>query len=194
MNPPAAANPPPPPQSLSRDIAEECQLRLLMLADLDAYKTLRDGMLADHPGAFTSDAQTERQRDTDSYRNRLSGASGGSNLFTLVAWSGTRMVGAVSCEHDMRVKVRHIAHVVGMMVADDLQGCGIGQRLLVQALRLLQGEPSLDLVTLSVSANNASAVHLYERCGFTRYGRLLGALKMPDGELLDKDLMSRRLR
>lgn len=165
-----------------------------MQADLVAYKTLRDGMLAGHPGAFTSDAQTELQRDANSYRNRLSGAGGGANLFTLVAWSGTRMVGAVSCEHEARVKVRHIAHVVGMMVADDQQGCGIGQRLLTQALRLLQGEPALDLVTLSVTSNNAVALRLYERCGFTRYGRLPGALKMPDGELLDKDLMSRRLR
>lgn len=192
MNEPAAASPQ--PQPLNSEIAAECRLRLLTQADLVAYKALRDAMLAGHPGAFTSDAQTELLRDADSYRSRLCGGDHGANLLTLVAWSGTRLAGAVSCEHQARLKVRHIAHVVGMMVADDLQGCGIGQRLLTQALRLLQGEPSLDLVTLSVTANNTSAARLYQRCGFTRYGRLPGAIKLPDGQLLDKDLMSRRLR
>ncbi|MGS0755906.1 GNAT family N-acetyltransferase, partial [Roseateles sp. GG27B] len=70
MNEPTAAcSPPPQPQSV--EIALECRLHLLMQADLVAYKTLRDGMLAGHPGAFTSDAQTELQRDANSYRNRL---------------------------------------------------------------------------------------------------------------------------
>lgn len=172
----------------------DCQLRLLREAELPAYKALRDAMLAHHPDAFTSDAETELKRDADSYRSRLSGGAGGGSLFTLGAWQGTRLVGAISCEREPRRKVRHIAHIVGMMVSDDLHGQGIGQCLLEQALRLLQGEPTLELAVLSVTASNGSAVRLYERCGFVRYGRLEGAIKFSDGTLLDKDLMSRRLR
>lgn len=169
-------------------------IRLMRLADLPAYKRLRDGMLAAHPQAFTSDAATELKRDADSYRSRLSGGGDGSNLFTLCAWSEARMIGAISCEHEARVKVRHIAHIVGMMVSDDMHGRGIGRRLLERALALLEGEPVLELVTLSVTSSNTSAVRLYERCGFTRYGRLEGAIKLADGQALAKDLMSRRLR
>ncbi|MEJ6005399.1 N-acetyltransferase [Paucibacter sp. AS339] len=178
---------------------QDCPIRLLRAADLPAYKTLRDGMLTGHPEAFTSDAATELSRDAESYRSRLSGGAGGANLFTLVAWSHSdsrlaQMVGAISCEHEARVKVRHVAHIVGMMVSDRMQGQGIGRQLLERALKMLQGEPVLELVTLSVTASNTAAVRLYERCGFQRYGRLEGAIKLPDGRLIDKDLMSRRLR
>lgn len=177
----------------ARAPALDCQLRFLREADLPAYKALRDGMLARHPEAFTSDAETELHRDADSYRSRLNGGAGGGNLFTLGAWCGAQLVGAISCEREPRVKVRHIAHIVGMMVRDDLHGRGIGRLLLERALRVLQGEPSLELATLSVTRSNHGAVRLYERCGFQRYGRLEGALKLADGSRLDKDLMSRRL-
>ncbi|MCV2366860.1 GNAT family N-acetyltransferase [Roseateles oligotrophus] len=169
-------------------------IKLLRQADLADYKKLRDGMLAAHPQAFTSDAATELKRDADSYRSRLSGGSDGANLFTLAAWDGPQMVGAISCEHEARVKVRHVAHIVGMMVSNDLHGRGVGRQLLERALALLQGEPVLELVTLSVTSSNERAVRLYERCGFQRYGRLEGAIKLPDGQLVDKDLMCRRLR
>ncbi|MET0518825.1 MAG: GNAT family N-acetyltransferase [Burkholderiaceae bacterium] len=181
----------------------DCQLRLLREAELPAYKGLRDFMLARHPDAFTSDAETELRREADSYRSRLSGGANGGCLFTLAAWQGRpggpggldgQMVGAISCEREPRRKVRHIAHVVGMMVRDDAQGQGVGRMLLQQALRLLQGEPSLELAILSVTAGNQRAVRLYERCGFIRYGRLEGAIRFADGTLLDKDLMRRRLR
>jgi ribosomal protein S18 acetylase RimI-like enzyme len=169
-------------------------IRLMREADLPAYKRLRDGMLAAHPQAFTSDAATELKRDADSYRGRLSGGGDGANLFTLTAWSDARMIGAISCEHEARVKVRHVAHIVGMMVSDELHGQGIGRQLLQRALTLLQGEPVLELVTLNVTSSNTRAVRLYETGGFKRYGRLEGAIKLPDGQLVDKDLMCRRLR
>ncbi|WP_428506258.1 N-acetyltransferase family protein [Roseateles sp.] len=172
----------------------DCQIRLMREADLTAYKQLRDGMLAGHPEAFTSDARTELLRDAESYRGRLSGGDGGANLFTLTAWLDGQLVGAISCEHEARVKVRHVAHIVGMMVSDGLHGRGVGRQLLQRALMLLEGEPVLELVTLSVTASNLAAVRLYESCGFIRYGRLMGAIKLPDGRLVDKDLMSRRLR
>jgi ribosomal protein S18 acetylase RimI-like enzyme len=169
-------------------------IRLMRAADLPAYKQLRDGMLADHPQAFTSDAATELQRNADSYRSRLSGGGDGANLFTLCAWLGPNLVGAVSCEHEARVKVRHIAHIVGMMVSNELHGQGIGRSLLERALTLLRGEPVLELAVLNVTSSNTRAVRLYESCGFQRYGRLEGAIKLPDGQMLDKDLMCHRLR
>lgn len=172
----------------------DCQLRPMHAADLPAYKALRDGMLARHPEAFTSDAATEISRDAESYRSRLSGGGGGVCLFTLLAWHEGQLVGAITCEHEARVKVRHVVHIVGMMVRDDLHGRGIGRQLLQRSLKLLSGEPVLELVTLSVTASNTGAVKLYERCGFTRYGRLPGAIKLPDGRVLDKDLMCLRLR
>ena len=173
---------------------QDCEIRVLRESDLPDYKRLRDGMLARHPDAFTSDAETEMKREADSYRSRLAGGANGASLFTLGAWMDTRLVGAISAEREPRLKVRHVSHIVGMMVSDEMQGQGIGHLLLECALRLLHNDSTLDLATLSVTASNRGAVRLYERNGFVRYGRLEGALKLPDGNLLDKDLMMRRLR
>jgi len=174
--------------------ALDCEIRVLRDTDLPAYKALRDAMLARHPDAFTSDFDTEVKRDAESYRSRLTGGANGGSLFTIGAWIPGRLVGAISAEREARLKVRHVSHIVGMMVADDMHGQGIGRLLLECALRLLQNDDTLELATLTVTASNRTAVRLYERSGFQRYGRLEGALRLPDGTLLDKDLMVRRLR
>lgn len=154
--------------------------------DLLAYKALRDAMLAGHPEAFTSDAETESQRDLASYRSRL---CGGHTLFTLVALDGSRLVGALTCEREPRRKVQHLAHLVGMMVADTHRGRGVGRALLNDALQRLRDTPGLARVTLSVTTSNRAAVGLYASCGFERYGRLEDAIRLPDGRRLAKDLM-----
>ena len=74
-----------------------------------------------------------------------------------------------------------------------LSNGGGDRQLLDESLRLLKSESGLMRATLSVTATNATAIRLYERVGFSRYGRLEGALKLADGSLLDKDLMSRTL-
>ncbi|MDM4765857.1 GNAT family N-acetyltransferase [Pelomonas sp. SE-A7] len=171
-----------------------CLLRVMREDDLRQYKQLRDSMLERFEEAFTSDAESERSRSAESYRSRLGLVAGGHNLFTLTAWLGEHMVGAISAEFDPRAKVRHIAHIVGMMVSPEMQGMGLGRALLEQALQMLEAEPALEMVTLSVSASNSSAVALYERCGFRRYGRLERAIKLGDGRYVTKDQMSRVLR
>jgi ribosomal protein S18 acetylase RimI-like enzyme len=168
-------------------------LRPMQEADLLAYKALRDSMLERFPESFTSDAETERKRDLASYQSRLTGGGGGSTLFTLLACRGGRLVGALTLEREPRRKVQHIAHLIGMMVGPDQQGRGVGRTLLIEALRLLRADASIALVTLSVTASNAAGVRLYTSCGFERYGRLPGAIRLADGRQLDKDLMVLRL-
>lgn len=169
-------------------------LRLLQEPDLAAYKALRDTMLARHEQAFTSDAATEQARSTESYRVRLHRPAGGQALFTLGAWLDGELVGALTCEHEGRHKVQHIAHLVGMMVDDRHQGRGIGRQLLEQALVLLRREPRLELLTLTVTSTNRAAVALYRSIGFSRYGQLKRALRLDGGRYLDKDLMSLSLQ
>ncbi|MFG6466273.1 GNAT family N-acetyltransferase [Roseateles sp. BYS87W] len=164
-------------------------LRPLLEPDLMAYKALRDAMLAGHPQAFTSDAETEAQRDIASYRSRLAGGSQGATLFTLVALDGARLVGAITCEREPRRKVQHVAHLIGMMVSDTHRGRGIGRALLLEALARLRATPGLAQVTLSVTAGNRAAVGLYESQGFVCYGSLPDAVRLPDGRQLTKQLM-----
>ena len=160
-----------------------------MAADLPAYKALRDAMLAAHPQAFTSDAAAEAARSAESYLPRLGldGAEGGH--FTLGAWEQGDLIGALGCERDLRIKVRHIVHLVGMMVRADLQHSGIGARLLHACIEALRATGGIEIVTLTVTHGNDAAIHLYEKCGFVRYGSLARAIRV-DGRYHAKDQMA----
>ena len=169
----------------------ELQIRALVEADLAAYKALRDHALAHHEEAFTSDALTEASRTLQSYRSRLGDLIDGG--FTLGAWRGDRLVGAITCERDPRSKVRHIGHIVGTMVASDQQAQGVGRALLNALVARASADDELHQLTLSVTASNSAAVRLYESAGFARYGSLARALRV-GGRFLDKHLMQLNLR
>jgi len=169
----------------------DLRVRVLRDADLDAYKALRDHALAHHEEAFTSDAATEALRTAQSYRARMGADVGGG--FTLGAWRGDRLVGAITCERDARSKVRHIGHVVGTMVMLDQQSQGVGRELLAALIERAADDDEMHQLTLSVTDGNAAAIRLYERAGFTRYGSLPNALRV-GGRFFDKHLMVLNLR
>jgi RimJ/RimL family protein N-acetyltransferase len=171
----------------------ELHLRALDENDLDAYKALRDHALAHHEEAFTSDAAAEAARTAQSYRSRLGCDGSGDGGFTLGAWRGDRLVGAISCERDPRSKVRHIGHVIGSMVANDQQGQGVGRALLDALIARAGADDELHQLTLSVTVGNTAAVRLYESAGFTHYGTLPRAIRV-GGRFLDKHLMRLNLR
>lgn len=162
-------------------------LRPMGAADLAAYKALRDAALAERPGAFTSDAETELRRPAETYLARLAGPADGGWPFTLTAWFGERLIGAVTCERDARVKVSHIGRIVGMMVEPEARGRGIGRALLDACIARAR-ERGLLMLTLSVTSDNAAAVELYASMGFVRYGRLERAVRVGT-RFHDKDLM-----
>jgi ribosomal protein S18 acetylase RimI-like enzyme len=167
--------------------APELVLRLLAPPDLPAYKALRDGLLAAHPEAFTSDAETERGRAPETYLARVAGA-GAHWPFTLAAWRGAQLAGAITCERQPRVKTRHIAHVVGMMVHPDARGAGVGTALLGACVARCRAHGDVEMLTLSVTSGNLAAQRLYERVGFVRYGRLERAIRV-GASYHAKDLM-----
>lgn len=171
----------------------ELRVRPLVEADLEAYKALRDHALAHHEEAFTSDAATEALRTAQSYRARLGTPPSDSGGFTLGAWRGERLVGAITCERDPRSKVRHVGHIIGTMVAGDQQGQGVGRALLDALVARASADDELHQLTLSVTAGNAAAVRLYERAGFVRYGTLARAIRVGQ-RFFDKQLMQLSLR
>lgn len=167
---------------------ERVEVRRLRALELADYKALRDAMLAAHPDAFTSDAAAEATRSAQGYLARLGLDHPQGGQFTFGAWDGRALVGAVSCERDVRLKVRHVGHLIGMMVADHTTGRGIGGALLQACIAEARAADGLEMLTLSVTAGNAAAEHLYQRAGFVRYGTQPRAVKL-DGRYHDKHLM-----
>ena len=166
-------------------------IRRLAASDLPAYKRLRDEMLLAHPEAFTSDADTEAKREPADYLQRLGLDRREGGHFLLGAWRGRQLIGAIGCEREPRSKVRHIGHVIGMMVRAEARQHGVG-RALLDACIAAATSAGLEMLTLTVTAGNASAVQLYERCGFVAYGTLPRALRV-GGRYHDKLHMLRQL-
>ena len=174
-------------------MAEAFSIRALRASDLTAYKQLRDTVLAAEPEAFTSDASEELPKTAQSYLPRLGLDKPEGGQFTLGAFQdGDQLVGAVTCERDFRIKGRHIGLVVGMMVLSHARGQGAGHALLTDCIALARRTPGMELLTLTVTATNRTAVSLYERAGFRRYGTLVHAIKLGD-RYHDKDLMALNL-
>ena len=167
----------------------DVSIRLLEAADLEAYKALRDETLAAFPSAFTSDAAEEAVRNAASYLPRLGLERPDGGHFTLGAWQRDALLGAIGCERDARAKVNHIGHLVGMMVAESGQRRGVGGVLLAGAIAEARRADRLVLLTLSVTADNAAAVRLYERFGFVRFGHLPRAIRVA-GRYHAKDQMA----
>ncbi|HEY2559097.1 MAG TPA: GNAT family N-acetyltransferase [Caldimonas sp.] len=153
------------------------QLRPLGAADLADYKRLRDEMLALHPEAFTSDAETEAKKEAADYLHRLGLDRRDGGHFVLGAWRRRRLVGAIGCERESRLKVRHIGHIVGMMVRPEARGQGTGA-LLLEACIAEARHAGIEMLTLTVTAENVNAVRLYERHRFVAYGILQRAIKV----------------
>jgi ribosomal protein S18 acetylase RimI-like enzyme len=172
-------------------VSETATIRPLGAADLADYKRLRDEMLALHPEAFTSDAESDARKEPTDYLHRLGLERQDGGHFVLGAWRGKRLIGSIGCEREERLKVRHIGHIIGMMVRPEARGVGLGA-LLVEACIAEARHAGLEMLTLSVTAENAGAVRLYERHGFAAYGLLRRALKIGN-RYHDKLHMARHL-
>ena len=163
--------------ALHRRVSDAVVIRPLATADLADYKRLRDAMLAAHPEAFTSDADSEADKEPLDYLQRLGLDRQDGGHFVLGAWHEARLLGAIGCERETRLKVRHIGHIIGMMVRAEARGRGIGAELLEACIAEAR-HAGLEMLTLSVTGGNDSAIRLYERHRFVAYGNLRGAIKV----------------
>jgi L-phenylalanine/L-methionine N-acetyltransferase len=84
------------------------------------------------------------------------------------------------------------AHVRGLGIAIDAawQGQGVGQRLMTAAMHWADNWAGVLRIELTVFADNARAIALYERHGFEREG-VMRAHMMRAGELADTLCMAR---
>jgi ribosomal protein S18 acetylase RimI-like enzyme len=96
----------------------------------------------------------------------------------------------VGLTRSQRLKERHKASVVGMYVAPEATGRGMGRALLTELLARADRVDGLRQIQLVVTSKNDAARHLYESVGFRCYGREIEGLCV-DGVFYDADLMAR---
>jgi RimJ/RimL family protein N-acetyltransferase len=171
------------------------QVRLLAAGDAMAYRAFRLRGLEEHPTAFLSSAHEEAQKPLEVTLARVSPPVGKPHDFFMGAFDtgSGQIVGAVGLQGRYRPKEAHVASVVGMYVAAECAGQGVGLALMQALLQRCRDLPSLEELNLTLTGGNIAAQKVYDRCGFTVWGVLPRALKL-DGQYHDKVHMRLSLR
>jgi ribosomal protein S18 acetylase RimI-like enzyme len=168
-------------------------IELLTPADVETYRRVRLRALAEHPESFRSNAEEEAAKPMQLWRDRLAPRDA-SNASFLGAWTADRhLVGTAGLQFETRRNVLHTATVVGMYVAPEHAGQGLGKRLLGACIDLARADPSIEILYLTVTSTNTGAIALYERTGFVAYGREPRSMRIGD-RTFDKLMMWLRLR
>jgi RimJ/RimL family protein N-acetyltransferase len=134
--------------------------------------------------------RTEEPRAAGIYR-RLFRESVTPNRARLFAVAGDRVIGEIGVEREDHPVTRHVASI-GMMVAPDWRGRGVGSALIEAAIAWCRRE-GVEKIELSVYPDNAAGRALYTKFGFREEGRLSGHSKKRSG-YLDEVLMGLWLR
>lgn len=164
------------------------QLRRLVPDDGPVYRALRLRALREVPDAFTSSYEEEVQQPPQVAAARLA-----SPLYTFWgAWQGQELYGMVGLEHEKRARNRHKGTVIGMYVAPEVTGQGVGRALLEALLAQARAQGLASLV-LTVTEGNARAQRLYAAVGFRSFGLEPDAIRI-DGRSLAKNHMHLDLR
>ena len=159
------------------------EIRRLDPLDAPEYRTLRLRALTEFPLAFTSSFEEEDRKDTAWSATRLADPQ----HHFWGAFVRNEMAGMIGLERKPRQREQHKATVIGMYVAAEHGGQGIGKQLFAALLAEAQ-RMSLELLVLTVTEGNTQATRLYESLGFRSFGVEPDAIKV-DGRGYGKDHM-----
>jgi RimJ/RimL family protein N-acetyltransferase len=165
------------------------RVRRLTEADAGEYHQLRLRGLREHPDAFTSSYEEERERPLAWAKARVVAP----RTIVLGAFAEATLVGVLGMSVDPRAKIRHIGQVFGMYVAPEHAGRGVGKQLLDACIAQARSSPEIEQLQLTVTETNKRAKALYERAGFRAFGIACNAVKVEE-RYYDKCHMSFDLR
>ena len=123
----------------------------------------------------------------DVWRQRLLAEN--ERVLKLVALHQGQVIGHLGLENYSRIRRSH-AGSVGMAVAVEWQGKGVGSKLLAAALEVADNWMNLHRVELTVYADNEAAIGLYRKFGFEDEG-LFRDYAVRDGQWVDTLSMAR---
>ena len=147
-------------------------VRQLGPADRDAYFQLRLRGLKAHPELFGQSYEEALAKGAAQHDAMLAGlARGRRRLFARRLRIGrSPLIGVVGLARNQRDRERHKASVIGMYVAPEAAGRGVGRALLNELLTRAAQVEGLRQIQLMVDSSNEAARKLYESFGFRKYG------------------------
>jgi len=162
------------------------EVRVLTLADAEAFRRLRRERLDDSPRAFGESIQECESLSAASVAARLGSSS--SENFVVGAFSGEELTGMAGFARNPREKSQHKAVIWGVYVQRAFRGQGVARRIFAALLERARLQTGLEQIVLSVAIDQVSARRLYQSLGFEVFGHERHALKV-DGAYVDEDHM-----
>lgn len=146
--------------------------------DLGAWWDLRLRSLRDHPDAFGADYASTVERGSDYlHAGLVDGAV--ERLFAAFAPDGS-LVAQLRTVADTG-KRSHIAMIISVATDPRHRGLGLQKALIRMAIDHCRSFPEIRQVHISVNAENAPALAVYEGAGFVAWGREPRALRTESG-------------
>lgn len=155
-------------------------------ADAEAY--IRYYIRAHSETEYLTTYPDEKRMDAGDVAARLENTAGDPRSLELCAFADGELVGSagIGMIRD-RDKTRHRAEL-GISIIKPYWGLGIGRELVSACIEMARQAGYLQL-ELEVVSDNARAVALYEKLGFTEYGRNPKAFRTRQGQWQELVLM-----
>ncbi len=163
-------------------------IRRLSESDAEAWRTLRLEGLKRHPEAFGASLEQEAAQPLRFFVDRMT---------RWPIWGafqedgqGGGIVGSVGFFVHDAAKQKHKGMLWGLYVREAWRGHGVARALIGTVIEHARHE--VEILQLTVAADNRPAGRLYDRMGFLPYGLERHALKI-DGRYYDEELRARFL-
>jgi GNAT superfamily N-acetyltransferase len=154
----------------------------LSRAHAQAYRSLMLEAYEQAADAFTSTPEERAAEPLSFWEDRIAAPDGLTRCWGAFAGEPVGdLVGTVAVEFTRKPKTRHAALVIGMYVRPHVRGAGIGVQLLQAAIAGARERPGIEMLRLTVTEGNASAIHLYRAAGFVPWGVEPLAIRTPGG-------------
>jgi RimJ/RimL family protein N-acetyltransferase len=161
---------------------DEVVLRRAEIADAAAMSAFVGEMVAERLDTIALDRVISPEEEAD-YLRKVEAAE---RAFFMLALEGERVVGMLDIWAGGRANDRHAGRL-GMSVARDWRGRGVGRRLMQAAIAEARKWDGFRRIELDVVSWNAPAIALYESLGFVVEGRRRMAISLrgkPEDTLL----------
>lgn len=126
--------------------------------NLDIYKEIRLRGLRDEPQAFGSTLAREEAFTTERWLERVR------RPYNVIAMEANKPVGTMGAY--VSEDEPTIANIIGVFVASEARGKGVGAKLLNEVLSRIKQNVNIKTVALTVNKEQLPAVSLYEKFGF----------------------------
>jgi RimJ/RimL family protein N-acetyltransferase len=161
-------------------------LEWLTEKDLSEVVEALNSVIREGKYLFLNDEITDMEEERRWFKH-----SAKSGMLYLVA----RVEGKVAGGASLQSKTDKRAHVAdfGIFICDGYRNSGLGTAITKEFIEIAR-ERRVEIIQLSVFANNTRALKVYKKCGFKEVGRLSRDIKFLDGEYTDRILLELPLK